>query len=63
MKIMPITRWIAVLMMAIGFASTASATEPGDYRFPKEPGGDGWRIPVTTHRQGVDENANRGERQ
>ena len=49
MKITRITRWIAVLMMVIGFAFPASATEPGDYRFPREPGttAGGYPLPLT----------------
>ena len=49
MKIKRIISCIAVLMMGMGFALTASATEPSDYRFPREPGmtAGGYPLPLT----------------
>ena len=49
MKLTRITRFWVILMIAIGFPLTASATDPRDYRFPREPGTTvgGYPLPLT----------------
>ncbi len=48
-NIMRITRWITILILVLGVASTACATEARDFRFPRElgvtPGG--YPLPLT----------------